>query len=272
MIDCSNILSAVDRHGEVLVSACIQAEAAIHAARIQATAARQAGTMGLIAGLVAGVGALLAAGVAYWSVRSEARAAQKQDQMRQSSYRHHLLGMARWALRDLSTFRSLWKDAGIGSWKQAHAFLANNSGVVVFYDEISPDRRECYYIIEPNHLETVLRTRQSLRIFLYLVEEMEIFYQDHMSGKDNVFKDLKQPPVTRRERLNEHASGEFGKRAKIAEGMFDKVSGRLERFISELSHGGDTGQNGSTNVVDRVRAAVDSSATTGNADETFDRV
>lgn len=101
MTDCITILRAAGQANE-LVAACLQADATIHAARIQATAARQAGTMGLFAGL----GAVLAAAAAYWSARIQIRLVEQQHVSKTLSYKSHILSLVKRAIQELSSTQS----------------------------------------------------------------------------------------------------------------------------------------------------------------------
>lgn len=138
MTDCISVLQDVRNHTEALVSACLQAEATIHAARIQASAARQAGTMGLIAGLVAGVGALLAAGVAYWSVGEQVRVVRDQERARVQAYRHYLVIMVEISSNDAVQFQRMWHKKSVVGWDLIHGILENYT-LKKLWSELNPE-------------------------------------------------------------------------------------------------------------------------------------
>lgn len=98
MTDCITILRTASQAAE-LVGACLQADATIHAARIQATAARQAGTMSLIAGL----GAAFAVVGAYWSALVQVRLAERQQLARSIAYRTHMLLLLQNAIQEVDS-------------------------------------------------------------------------------------------------------------------------------------------------------------------------
>lgn len=94
MADCATMLQALLHNAEAttkmlqkhdVISACIQASETEHAARIGATATRQAANWGLLTGF----SALGAAGIAYVSVRMQIRLTESQNRARRIAYQRH---------------------------------------------------------------------------------------------------------------------------------------------------------------------------------------
>ncbi len=84
MADCTTILHAATSASD-LVAACFQADATIHAAKIQAKSATNAGIMALLAG----VAALIAGILAYSSAMSQVHLTERQHAARAAAYRWH---------------------------------------------------------------------------------------------------------------------------------------------------------------------------------------